>query len=230
MRLVIFGANGRTGRIATAQALAEGHDVTAVARRPEEFPLEDPRLTVVKADVRDGAAVDRVVAGHDAVISTLGVPYGSADTTMATEAVGAIVGAMTAHGVRRLVMVTSTGVPMKPPPGETFFYRKVIAPWLVKLGRPLYEDAARAEEIVARSDLDWTVVRPSGLFDRDGVTDYTVGPPQMVGRFTSRRDLADALIREAVEDRNPRAVVEVITTEGTPNLYRMLAKEALHIG
>ncbi|MFD2348523.1 hypothetical protein ACFSTC_02685 [Nonomuraea ferruginea] len=52
----------------------------------------------------------------------------------------------------------------------------------------------------------------------------------MVGRFTSRRDLADALIREAVEDRNPRAVVEVITTEGTPNLYRMLVKEALHIG
>jgi uncharacterized protein YbjT (DUF2867 family) len=98
------------------------------------------------------------------------------------------------------------------------------------MGRPLYEDAGRMEEIVAGTDLDWTVIRPSGLFDTHAVTDYTVGPPQMIGRFTSRRDLADALIREAVEDRNVRSIVEVITTEGTPSLYRVFVKEALRIG
>ncbi|MGW0201634.1 hypothetical protein [Nonomuraea sp. NPDC003201] len=52
----------------------------------------------------------------------------------------------------------------------------------------------------------------------------------MVGRFTARRDLADALVREAVEDRNVRSVVEVITTEGTPSVYRVFLKEALRIG
>ncbi|GGQ05564.1 NAD(P)-dependent oxidoreductase [Streptosporangium pseudovulgare] len=230
MKLVIFGANGPTGRLAVAQALAEGHTVTAVTRRPEVFPLSDPALDVVKADALDPGAVDQAVAGHDAVISTLGVPYGSEAPTTFSESAKHIVAAMTAHDIRRLVCVTSTGVPMKPPPGETLVYRKVILPTLLRMGRPLYEDAARMEEIVAGSDLDWTVLRPSGLFDGTAVTDYTVGPPQMVGRFTSRRDLADALVREAVDGRHVRSIVEVITTEGTPSVYRVFLKEALRIG
>jgi putative NADH-flavin reductase len=230
VKLVIFGANGPTGRLASAQALTEGHTVTTVTRRPEEFPISHPALDVVKADALDHEAVDRAVAGHDAVVSTLGVHYGSEATTTYSESMKNIIKAMTTRGIRRLVCVTSTGVPMKPPPGETLVYRKVIVPMLLKMGRPLYEDAGRMEEIVARTDLDWTVIRPSGLFDGPAVTDYTVGPPQMVGRFTSRRDLADALIREAVEDRNVRSIVEVITTEGTPSVYRVFLKEALRIG
>jgi putative NADH-flavin reductase len=230
MKLVIFGANGPTGRLTTEQALAEGHTVTAVTRHPESFPLSGAALRVVRADALDPEAVDRVVAGHDAVISTLGVPYGSEAPTTFSESARHIVAAMTAHGIRRLVCVTSTGVPMKPPPGETLLYRKVVVPMLLKMGRPLYEDAGRMEEIVAGSGLDWTVIRPSGLFDGDRVTGYTVGAPQMVGRFTSRRDLADALIREAVEGRNLRSVVEVITTEGTPSVYRVFLKEALRVG
>jgi putative NADH-flavin reductase len=170
------------------------------------------------------------LAGHDAVISTLGVPYGSEATTTFSESAKNITAAMSAHGVRRLVCVTSTGVPMKPPAGETLIYRKVIMPTLLRMGRPLYEDAGRMEEIVARSDLDWTIIRPSGLFDGPTVTNYTVGLPQMVGRFTSRRDLADALVRAAVDDRNVRSIVEVITTEGTPSVYRVFLKEALRIG
>ncbi|TCC05842.1 NAD(P)-dependent oxidoreductase [Kribbella soli] len=230
MKLVIFGANGPTGRFTTAQALAEGHAVTAITRHPETFPLSDESLSVTKADALDPDAVHRAVAGHDAVISTLGVPYGSEAPTTFSVSAANIVKAMTAHRIRRLVCVTSTGVPMKPPPGETLIYRKVVVPMLLKMGRPLYEDGGRMEEIVARSGLDWTVIRPSGLFDGDQVTSYTVGAPQMVGRFTSRRDLADALLREAVEGRNLRSVVEVITTEDTPSVYRVFLKEALRIG
>ncbi|MFI7634992.1 NAD(P)-dependent oxidoreductase [Nonomuraea sp. NPDC049400] len=230
MKLVIFGANGPTGRLATVQALAEGHTVTAVTRHPQAFPISDPALHVAKADALDPEAVDRAVAGHDAVISTLGVPYGDEAITTFSESAKNITAAMTAHGIRRLVCVTSTGVPMKPPPGETLIYRKVVVPALLRMGRPLYEDAGRMEQVVARTDLDWTIIRPSGLFEGPAVTDYTVGPPQMIGRFTSRRDLADALIREAVEDRNVRSIVEVITTEGTPSVYRVFLKEALRIG
>ncbi|MBN6051780.1 NAD(P)H-binding protein, partial [Nonomuraea sp. RK-328] len=186
-------------------------------------------LEVAKADALDADAVRRVVAGQDAVLSTLGVPYGSEATTTFSECARNIIAAMTGHGVRRLVCVTSTGVPMRPPPGETLVYRKVIVPMLLRMGRPLYEDAARMERIVAGSDLDWTVIRPSGLFDGPAVTGYTVGPPQLVGRFTSRRDLADALIRAAVDGRDVRSVVEVITTEGTPSVYRVFL-EALRIG
>ncbi|GAA1579587.1 SDR family oxidoreductase [Kribbella hippodromi] len=230
MKLVIFGANGPTGRLTTAQALAEGHTVTAITRHPETFPLRDDALTVMKADALDPDAVHQAVAGHDAVISTLGVPYGSEAPTTLSEAGANIAKSMTAHDIQRLVCVTSTGVPMTAPPGETLIYSKVVIPMLLKMGRPLYEDAARLEQLVAATDLNWTVLRPSGLFDGDRITSYTVTPPQTIGRFTSRRDLADALLKEATTPRHPRAVVEVITTQNTPSVYRVFLKEALRLG
>ncbi|MGH1555912.1 NAD(P)H-binding protein [Streptomyces sp. L7] len=64
MNIVIFGANGTTGRLAAEQAGAEGHAVTAVTRHPEDFPVSGPRLRVMEADVLDSAAVERAVAGR----------------------------------------------------------------------------------------------------------------------------------------------------------------------
>src|SRR4051794_39698374 len=70
MHIAVFGANGATGRLLTKQALAAGHAVTAVTRRPEEFPIRDARLQVMRGDVFDLASVAQAVAGQDAVLST----------------------------------------------------------------------------------------------------------------------------------------------------------------
>jgi putative NADH-flavin reductase len=61
MRVVIFGANGATGRLLTEQALDAGHHVVAVTRRPADFPITHRRLRLVEADVLDRHAVDRAV-------------------------------------------------------------------------------------------------------------------------------------------------------------------------
>ena len=108
VKLVVFGANGPTGRLVTRRALAEGHAVTAVTRRPDAFPIEDPHLRVAGADALDAAAVDGVVAGHDRVISTLGVPYTREPVTVFSRGAGNIVAAMGRRGLRRLVCVTPT--------------------------------------------------------------------------------------------------------------------------
>jgi hypothetical protein len=75
MRIVVFGANGLTGRLLTERALGAGHHVAAVTRRPAEFPITHERLDVVEADVHDAQAVDRAVEGADVVLSALGVPF-----------------------------------------------------------------------------------------------------------------------------------------------------------
>jgi putative NADH-flavin reductase len=69
MRIVIFGANGPTGRLLTRLSLTAGYDTVAVTRQPGAFPLQDPRLRVAGADVLDADAVDGVVEGSDAVLS-----------------------------------------------------------------------------------------------------------------------------------------------------------------
>ncbi|TDC22800.1 SDR family oxidoreductase [Streptomyces sp. 8K308] len=232
MKLVIFGANGPTGRLVTQRALDEGHTVTAVTRRPDAFPLEAPNLRVTGADALDAASVDQAVAGHDRVISTLGVPYTREPVTIFSEGARNIAAAMERHGLRRLVCVTSIGVHPQLPPDEKFVFRKVVGPILTAMGRPLYEDARRLEEIVRATDLDWTIVRPSGLFDTTAVSDYRVAvePQRLPGMFTARADLADLLLREVVDDTHVRAAIEVITTQGTPNYLTVFLKEALHLG
>lgn len=230
MKLVIFGAGGPTGLLATEQALAGGHEVTAVTRRPDAFAVTGAGLRVVKADVLHADEVHEAVAGHDAVISTVGIPYTREPVTVYSEGITNVIKAMEAHGLRRLVCVSSIGANYVDAPGEKFLFRKVIVPVLLKMGRPLYEDGSRMEDIVCASDLDWTVVRPAGLFDGDKVTDYTVSTTRIPGWFTSRRDLADSIVREAVEDLHPRARVEVITTEGVPTYFEVFKKEALHSG
>ncbi|WP_127353992.1 NAD(P)-dependent oxidoreductase [Actinacidiphila soli] len=227
MKLVIFGANGPTGRQATEQAIAEGHTVTAVTRRPEAFPLSDPRLRVVGADVLDPAAVERTVAGQEAVISALGVPYRRSPVTVYSAGITHITQAMTKHGVRRLVCVTSTVLFDVEAPGEGFFFRKVLEPSIARfMGRTVYDDMRRMEMIVRESDHEWTIIRPGGLFDTNAVSDYRVATSRLPGRFTSRADLGNALLHQAVGNRHVRAFIDVRTTEGTPSFLDIIRKEA----
>ncbi|OBB96476.1 NAD(P)-dependent oxidoreductase [Mycobacterium sp. 852002-40037_SCH5390672] len=226
MKLVIFGANGQTGRLATAIALDAGHDVVAVTRRPREFPLAGPRLTVAEADVRDGAVVRPLVEGVDAVVSTLGVTF--TRDAVDTYSVGTrnIVTAMHDSGARRLVVVSSTAAfPMRR--RRVPFSLRLIEPILTRtIGKTVYDDIRRMETIVRGSGLDWTVVRPSGLFDLPVPTDYVRGDVDPVGAFTARVDLADYLVAVAADAAAVRQTVIVSTTANTPSLWQMIRREA----
>lgn len=233
MDLIVFGANGPTGRLVVEQALAAGHRVTAVTRKPDEYPLTSPHLHVVAADVTDPDGVERVLsAGADAVISTYGVPYSRREITVYSRGAAHIARAMTAHGVRRLVCVTSTTVATEEAPGESLLWRRAVVPLLRRVvGRTLYDDMQRMEEIVRSSGLEWTIVRPGGLFDAEALSgDHQVSPHRLPGRSTSRADLAAVLLQEATEARHPRSTVEVITPSGPPSPSRTFLKEAFGIG
>jgi nucleoside-diphosphate-sugar epimerase len=226
MKLAIFGANGQTGRLATALALTAGHHVVAVTRRPREFPLSGPGLTVAEADVRDASAVEPVVAGVDAVVSTLGVTFTREPVDSYSAGTANIVAAMRAAGVRRLVVVSSTAAYPTRRSGAPFTLR-LVEPIITRtIGKSVYDDIRRMETLVRDSGLDWTVVRPSGLFDLSEPTDYVRGDVDPVGAFTSRLDLADYLVSLAADAATARRTVIVSTTENTPSLWQMIRREA----
>jgi len=112
-RVVVLGANGRTGRSVVEEARRGGHNVTAAVRSPENVdPATDPRpgtLTVVRADVRDPDDVRAAVAGHDVVVSTVGPP-GVRSSRLYSDTAQALVSAMAVTGVRRLIAMSSAGV------------------------------------------------------------------------------------------------------------------------
>ncbi|SHN29705.1 NAD(P)-dependent oxidoreductase [Cryptosporangium aurantiacum] len=229
MKILVFGANGPTGRRVTQQALDEGHEVTAFTRRA--FPRRHERLRVHTGDVHDPGSVDDAVAGQDAVISALGVPYTRKPVSVYSRGGAHIVAAMERHGVRRLVCVTSTVTGSDHVQTGGFVFNRILQPFLVNVvGRTVYADMAALEAAVRASDLDWTIVRPSGLYDADEVTAYRVGKDHVEGRFTSRADLADCLLRQVTDDQYVRAAIGVVTVVGEPSIATLIWREAFKGG
>jgi len=228
VRITVFGANGPTGRLLTDQALAAGHQVTAVTRRPNSFPLHHDRLEVIGADVLHPAAVDAAVAERDAVLSTLGVPAAKEPISTYSQGVANIVAAMERHHVRRLAVVSSSGVDPNSYSDGGFLFNRVLLPYVTRvLGKTLYDDMRRMETLVCASDLDWTIVRPSGLYDLSAVTSHTVVEGHADGRFTARADLAASMLGLLDDDRYHRTTVSVITTVDNPTLLQWIRREAL---
>ena len=227
MRIVVFGANGSTGRLLVSQALAAGHEVSAVTRRPEQFPQQHPNLTVARADVLDESAVDTVVGGANAVLSTLGVPFGRQPVTVYSLGVRNILAAMERHSVRRLAVVSSSATDPKPYPDAGFLFNRVLQPFVVNvLGKTVYEDMRRMEALVGKSDVDWTIVRSSGLFDTEFVSDYAVAEDHIGGRFTARSDLAAVMLAQVNDDRWVRKILAVATSENLPTMRQLVLREA----
>lgn len=228
MKIVVFGANGPTGKLLTKQALAEGHAVTAFTRHPEAFPLHHERLQVIGGDVYDLSAVEQAVAGQDAVLSTLGVPFSRQPITIYSRGMANIMQAMQHAGVRRVICVTSSAAGTNHETGGGFIFDKILQPIVMStIGKTTYVDMKQMETLLMDSELDWTIVRPSGLFETPAVTAYRVAEDHIRRQFTSRADLADCMLKQLTTNQYARKVLAVATFAAQPTLRQFLGKEAL---
>lgn len=160
MKLLILGGTGATGRLLVDAALAAGHEVTALARDPAQLDVKHERLQVRQGRATVAAELAPVVAGHDAVASTLG-PRTKKDAVCPATA-DALVPAMQQHGVKRLVWMSASGVGDSLPTVTklSWFFGKLIIPLFL---RQPYANHAKAEDRLRASGLDVTIVRPLQL-------------------------------------------------------------------
>lgn len=217
MKLTIFAATGGIGRQLLEQAVAAGHDVTAVVRNPGKLSAQ---VRVVTADLAapDPAALESAVAGADAVLSGLG-PRSNSETGIASRGTQAIVQAMQATGVRRIVVVSAAPIgtvpspgrpkPPKHDPGDGFLMRNLLAPLTKAAFRKHYADLARMEDVLRDSGLDWTVVRPPRLTDKPLTSTYRTAYGQNLrrGLLVSRADVAHLMLG-ALEQ--PKTIKQII--------------------
>lgn len=229
MKILIFGAAGRTGRELVKQARAQGHEVTPF-----------------KGDVRDYAAVREQIPGHDAVVSALGtkarvglvIALVVACQFLAPEAtilawlvrliipigivllfsrrnpvlsIGAknIVRAMKESGVRRLVWQSALGIGSSR--GQLgAWYNFFLIPFFL---RGSFADKEVQEKIIRESGLDWVVVRPGGLtngprtgkYHQTTKTGYAFATPTI-----SRADVADFILKQVADDSNLHTAAGII--------------------
>jgi uncharacterized protein YbjT (DUF2867 family) len=163
-KILVLGATGATGRLIVNQAVARGYDVTVLVRSAEKArDITGAKLIV--GDARDETALRAALKGREAVVSALGTPVSPfREVTLLSTATRALVSAMKAEQVSRLVCITGMGAGDSAGHGG-FVADNVIFPLLLK---KVYTDKDRQEAIVKDSGLDWVLVRPSILNNKPG--------------------------------------------------------------
>lgn len=198
MKILILGATGGTGRLIVGKALARGHEVTVLVRSAEKARGLSP-AKIVLGDARDEGALREAVRGQDAVISALGTPASPfREVTLLSSATRALVNAMKAEKVLRLVCITGIGAGDSRGHGG-FLFDNLIFPLLL---RKVYADKDRQERIVRESGLEWVLVRPSLLNDKParGATRALTDLSAFHGGSIARADVASFVLDQAGDD------------------------------
>ena len=187
MHVVIAGGHGKIGLRLAALLAGRGDVVTGVVRNPDHRPdLEQAGATAAVVDL-ESASADELAAhlvGADAVVFAAGAGPGSGverKDTVDRAAAELLADAARRAGVRRYLLVSSTGVDAEPAPGTDEVWAAYV------------RAKKAAEEAIRASDLDWTILRPGRLTDDPGTGKVLLAPPPVDRGDVTRDDTAAVL-------------------------------------
>jgi NADH dehydrogenase len=155
MNVLVTGGTGFVGQHLTRELARKGHDVTALARTPDEADLH-PEVETVVGDVTAYDSIEPAFAAQDVVVNLVALsplfkPSGGDEKHLEVHLGGTenCLRAAEAHGVERFVQMSALGAD---PDGDTHYIRA----------------KGRAEQATREADVDWTIFRPSVVFGDGG--------------------------------------------------------------
>lgn len=214
MKIVVFGANGKTGIQIVKLALENGHKVIAYIRTPGTLRIDHPNLRVFVGNLNETLKLRDAISGADACISTLG---GGSLTQHATDIITGIdniVTIMEHERVHRFIYLSSIGAGESRfliPQPTRFFITKLL------LRVPLADHNANELRITI-SNLQWTIVRPGGLTDGlvTGNVKHGIDKTMMKGNPTiSRANVAAFMLKQVLDDIYLKKCVWLYEQENT---------------
>jgi uncharacterized protein YbjT (DUF2867 family) len=201
-KVLVLGANGALAQhVITFLSKKENTELTLFARNARQLDQFRPSVQIIEGDVLNTNDLNKVIKGQDIVYANLS---GAVDK-MAKE----IVLAMDANAVKRLIFVTSLGI-YKEVAGKFGEWNEMM------IGSDLIP-YRKAADVIEKSDLDYTIVRPSWLTNNDE-TDYETtqkGEP-FRGTEVARKAVA-AYITDIIE--NPEKDIKASVGVNKPGIY-----------
>ena len=195
MNITIIGASAGIGLETVKRGLDRNHSITTLSRSDIEID-EKKWLKVIIGDATNKVDLLSSIQNADAIIVTLGTSKNMNATTLFSDFAQLIVEIHKENKIDSpFIFVTGFGA------GES----KNYVPWLVKMFlnyflKDVYADKTKMEEIITNSDLNWTVVRPGRLFDKELTEKYRIENKLFKGINVggiNRADVADFLIKQA---------------------------------
>lgn len=202
MKVVLYGATGKSGIRILTELLSRGHDVTAVARKLIGIPAN---VKTAKDDLSDVNNIAAIISGADAVVSAYAPPQNDTDQLLGvTERE---IDAVRKAGKNiRLIVVGGAGS-LEVAPGVTVLQSGHLpAEWV-----PIATSHAKALALLKASDINWTYFSPAAFFEPGTRTGkFRLGTDQLISDAEgnsriSMEDYAIALVDELEKPAHPRA-------------------------
>lgn len=155
MKVTVFGANGKVGRLVVAELLMNNHHVTAFVH--SQIPFDDhPDLSIIKGDIYDSKTVATSIKDSEAVISALS-SWHAPKKDILTAGMQNIIPAMKQYKVKRIISLTGHEAQSSEDPPSLF--HRFIHKALSGLGVKVLADGDEHIRLLEASKLDWTVIR-----------------------------------------------------------------------
>lgn len=200
MKIVVFGASGKTGRLVLDEALAKGYEVIAYVRNKESVQSVHPNLTVVVGHLNEKEKLKSVITGSDVCISTLGGASLTKHNHAIMEGIDNIVGIIEEANVKRFIYLSSIGA------GDSRRCMAQPARFLIAdlLLRVPLADHNTNENRITRSQLEWTIIRPGGLTDgaKSANLEHGAEYAKLKGNLSISRASVAAFILDQLTDKN----------------------------
>jgi putative NADH-flavin reductase len=199
MKVALFGATGRTGRVLLNELMEKHIPVHALVRNPGRLQIKSPLLQVFEGDVRQFDRVFETIKDTDAVISVIGYVRRS-EAGFQSVALQNMIRSMEHLGVKRIIVLTGSGVPSS---NDEFSWGNKLITLLIKTVSPArYNDGVNQLKLLEPTELDWTVVRAPLLTNGSLTGQYRVGYHR-IGMFShiARADVAHFMVRILMENK-----------------------------
>lgn len=202
MKLLVFGATGKTGKELVKQALDQGYAVIAFTRNPSKLTVKHKNLEIFQGDIDDYCRVSSAIGKSDIVISTLGASSPFRYDPSVTKGLANILDSLKTATPKRFIYMSFTGV--KQSRNEAGFVIKHIAPKLLSTEIRGHEER---ERMLMDSGVNWTIIRAATLTNGTHAGEYRVGENIKAKGMTakiSRADVADFILKIITGNRYER--------------------------
>ncbi|WP_096186948.1 NAD(P)-dependent oxidoreductase [Evansella halocellulosilytica] len=204
MKIAVFGSTSSTGLQVLEKAINRRHEITAFTRREQKLATVQGLKKVIQGNGLNSSDVQQAIAGQEAVLAIVGSDN-KKGVTETTDVIRNIIRGMENEKVSRLLFVSSYLIDGKRPRITISMIR-----WFI---RHTLSDIKSAEQLIASSQTEWTIVRPTQLTNKPETnqvritkagTDFNSSPYEI-----SRLDLANVLLDLLEQKKEVNSIINV---------------------
>ncbi|MFZ0596109.1 MAG: NAD(P)H-binding protein [Flavobacterium sp.] len=199
-KVAVLGGGGRTGNYLVNQLLKEGFSIKLLLRNPENFPIQNKQIEIIKGDALDLTSIKLLLKDCQAVLSTIG--QRKDEPLVASKATNNILNVMKEYGIHHYILLA--GLNIDTPFDKKSSKTQMATDWMKTNFPVIQQDRQKAYDLLVESKVNWTQVRVPFIEFTDVSTEISVNIEDCLGDKISAIDIAKFMTAEMIDSKYKR--------------------------